>query len=70
MFKPWRVATEVEIFDGVYTGRKEAFKHKLAYVLNFILISTECKHAEDFDGWIVQYNLSEQIDQRQSSCLT
>ena len=70
MPKPWYVITEVEVFDGVYPGRNEAFKHELAYVLNFIFISTEIAHVEDLDGWVVQYDLSEQIDQWQSYCLT
>ena len=41
VLEPRFVASEIEVFDRVYVGRKEAFKDELTDFFNLVIIITE-----------------------------
>ena len=66
MHEPRTIRGKIEVIDGLYVGRKEAFKHELTGVLLSVFIITKSVHTEDFDRWAVLYDLSKQTSQRLS----
>ena len=59
MPEPRFVGTEIEVFDGINSRSKEAFKNKLTNVLVLTSNITEQIHVKNFDRRIVVEDLPE-----------
>ena len=59
VFKPWWVAAEIEVRDGIYTGVEESFDNELTHALTSVFVTTEAIHIKNFDRRAVVDDLPE-----------